>query len=82
MDDKNHPVKTDIIWVYNLKDKTFMRIIPSDDLGTFSFTLPGDATDVAFEINTPGYKTGAIDIPPDKNEGICKYHSSHRNRHW
>jgi len=70
VDDKNHPVKTDIIWVYNLKDKTFMRIIPSDDLGTFSFTLPGDATDVAFEINTPGYKktTGAIDIPPDKNE--------------
>ena len=68
--DKNQPVKTDIIWVYDLGDKTFMRIIGSDELGTFSFTLPGDTKDIAFEINTPGYKktTGKIEIPPDKNE--------------
>jgi len=70
VDDKNKQVKTDIIWVYNLSDKTFMRIVPSDDLGTFSFTLPGDAKDIAFEINTPGYKktTGKVEIPADKNE--------------
>jgi len=70
VDNKNKPVQTDIIWVYHLEDKAYMRIISSESNGTFAFTLPGNAQDIAFEINTPGYKktTGALEIPSVKNE--------------
>lgn len=70
VDDRNNPIKTDVIWIYGLEDKVYMRIIPTDEMGTFGFVLPGAATDISYEVNTPGYKktTGSLDIPPDKND--------------
>lgn len=70
VDEANKPIKTDIIWIYSLDDKVYMRIVPTDEMGTFSFILPGRAKDIAYEINTPGYKktNGTLDVPPNKND--------------
>ncbi len=70
VDDKNNPVQTDMIWVYAQDDKVFMRIIPTDGMGGFSFVLPGNAKNISYEINTPGYKktNGTVEFPPDKND--------------
>lgn len=70
VDDRNKPVQADMIWVYSQDDKTYMRIIPTDAMGGFSFVLPGNAKNISYEINTPGYKktNGTVEFPPDKND--------------
>ncbi len=70
VDENNKPIQTDVIWIYSLDDKVYMRIIPTDAMGTFSFVLPGNAKNISYEINTPGYKktNGTLDVPPNKND--------------
>ncbi|MDD4309425.1 MAG: hypothetical protein PHO32_03525, partial [Candidatus Cloacimonetes bacterium] len=70
VDENNRPVKTDIVWTYVFYDSVYMRVIPTDEMGLFSFHLPITANGIAYEIDAPGYRKteGSIEVPPDKNE--------------
>ncbi|MDY0150702.1 MAG: OmpA family protein [Candidatus Cloacimonas sp.] len=71
---QDEPIKTDIIWIYSQQDKVFMRIVSSDDMGMYALTLPANATDISYEVNTPGYKkaAGSLEIPQNKNDVFVK----------
>lgn len=66
-DVNGRPIQTEVVWIYNLDGDTFMRIIPTDGMGTFNFTLPAEATDLSYEVNHPGYRktTASVDLPPN-----------------
>lgn len=61
------PVRADVMWIYTLDGNTYMRIVPANEMGNFSFTLPGQAKDLIYEVNHPGYRkaTAAVKLPTD-----------------
>lgn len=64
------PLQADVMWIYSIDGDTFMRIVPSDRNGNFSFDLPGDAQDLSYEVNHPGYSkaTAPVALPEDNPE--------------
>lgn len=74
VNDNDGPIKTDIIWIYNLEEQTFMRIVTSDELGTFALALPVNATEISYEVNTAGYKktSGSLTFPKNKSDIFVK----------
>lgn len=69
-DVNGRPIKTDVVWIYNVDGNTFMRIVPTDEMGTFNFTLPGNATELSYEVNHPGYRrtTASVNLPQDTTD--------------
>lgn len=62
------PIKTDVVWIYTVDGDSFMRIVPTDEMGIFKFTLPVNAKDLSYEVNHPGYRktTATVPLPADK----------------
>lgn len=73
-DTRDRPLQTDVVWVYTLGEDTFMQIIPTDAMGSFAFELPGEITDLTYEVNEPGYKntSATVELPKDKPDIYVK----------
>jgi len=66
-DANGRPVRADVVWIYSLDGNTYMRIVPADDRGNFTFNLPANAQDLSYEVNHPGFRktTAAVNLPED-----------------
>jgi len=66
-DSRDRPIPAEVVWTYRLNDDVYMRIVPTDDMGTFQLTLPPNATDVSYQVDEPGYNKvdGDLELPED-----------------
>jgi outer membrane protein OmpA-like peptidoglycan-associated protein/Tol biopolymer transport system component len=73
-DTSDRPLQTEVVWIYTVGEDVFMRIVPTDGMGTFQLDLPAGIRDLSYEVNEPGYQktSAAVELPTDTPEIYVK----------